>query len=542
MKKIWLRFFFFGFLGLGLLGFHQLRQGRPNRVALATAAGVLLVGNGSEPATLDPHLATGSPEHHVFDALFEGLVAHAAADPDACAPGVALSWESADFITWDFQLRPEACWSDGTALTAEDFVFSFQRILSADLLAEYAEMLHLMRGAREFHEGLVKDFRQVGVQALGPHRLRITLNGPAPYFPAMLKHYAWFPVPRHVILKHGAMAERDTQWTQQRVSNGPFQLAEWRYNHSIQVRPNPHYWDAARVRLRGITFYPITSDATEERAFLDNQLHITQTIPLNTIQKHQRERPQCLRQEPLLGTYFYRLNVTQPPLNDLRVRQALTLAVDRQTLVQSVLRGGQQVCTGFTPPATLKGYATPQSIRFDPALARKQLAEAGFPDGRGFPKVEILINTQEAHRTVAEAIQAMWRQHLGISVGISNQDWGVYLESQKKLDYDVCRAGWIGDYPDPFTFLGLWQTGNANNQTGWGHPRYDELIQRSQRESNPQRRLQLMAEAEALLLEQLPVLPLYWYTRSYLMRPEVKNWVPSAMEHHCYKAMELRGP
>lgn len=539
MPVRFLRALFLFVLVGSLVWFHQRRSGRPMRIEIAQAEGRLLMANGAEPATLDPHLATGVPEHHLFDALFEGLVATTVENPDANGPGVATHWETSDFTTWTFHLRQEAKWSDGVPLTAHDFVYAYQRILSPKLAAEYAEMLYPMARAREFNEGKLSDFSEVGVMALDDHTLRITLNGPAPYLPSMLKHYSWYPVPRHVIERFGQMTDRDTRWTRvgNLVGNGSFKLKEWRYTHSITVERNPHYWDAATVKLNELVFVPITSDATEERAFRDGQVHMTETIPLSQIPMYRAKHPEFFQENALLSTYFYRFNTTKPPMNNPLVRQALALAVDRAGLIRNVLRAGQKPTTGFTPPGAGEGYESPDILRFDPEKARQLLAEAGYPDGKGFPKCEILINTSEAHRTIAEAIQEMWKKYLKVDVGVLNQDWGVYLDSQRQLNYQIARAGWVGDYLDPYTFLSLWQTGDGNNQTGWSSATYDGFLQASLREGDTKKRLDLLKQAETILLQELPVLPVYWYVRPILVRPEVRGLKSSLLEHRCYKAI-----
>lgn len=523
----------------GLWAFHQARSQRPLRVNEAREKGVLLLGNGAEPATLDLHLATGVPEHHLFDSLFEGLVANTVEDTDANGPGAATHWETQDFITWTFHLRKEGRWSDGMPVTAQDFVYSYHRILSPTLAAEYAAMLYPMLNAEEFNKGEVTDFSKVGVAAVDDHTLRITLKGPAPYLPSMLKHYSWHPVPRHVIERFGKMTDRETKWTRvgNLVGNGPFKLKEWRYTHSITVERNPFYWDAATVKLNEIVFLPIVSDATEERAFRDGQLHVTSTMPLSQVPVYREKFPEVFYEEALLSTYFYRINVTLPAFKDKRVRQALALAIDREGLIRNVLRAGQKPATGFTPPGAGEGYLAPDVMRFDPEKARRLLAEAGFPNGRGFPKFDILINTLESHRTIAEAIQEMWKQHLNIPVGVLNQDWGVYLANQRKLDFQVCRAGWVGDYLDPYTFLSIWQTGDGNNNSGWSNARYDALMQSSLREPDTGKRMAMLTEAENLLLDELPMIPIYWYVRNFLARPEVKGLRSSLLEHRCYKAI-----
>ncbi|HYF33743.1 MAG TPA: peptide ABC transporter substrate-binding protein [Prosthecobacter sp.] len=528
----------------GLWLFDQSRAHRPRRIDIAREQGILLIANGTEPATLDPHLATGVPEHHIFDALFEGLVATTPEDPDANGPGAATHWETQDFVTWTFHLRKEGKWSDGTPLTAHDFVYSYHRILSPKLAAEYASMLFPMLNAEEFNKGQVTDFDKVGVVAIDDHTLRITLKGPAPYLPSMLKHYSWHPVPRHVIERFGRMDEPDTKWTRvgNLVGNGSFKLKEWRYTHSITVERNPHYWDAATVKLNEIVFIPIVSDATEERAFRDGQLHVTNTVPLPMVPVYRDRHPELFHEYPLLSTYFYRVNVTRKPFQDKRVRQALALAIDKETLIRNILRAGQKPATGFTPPGSGAGYEAPDLLRFDPEKARRLLAEAGYPAGKGFPRFDILINTMESHTVIAQAIQEMWKKNLGIPAGVLNQDWNVYLDNQRKLDYDVCRAGWVGDYLDPYTFLSIWQTGDGNNDTGWGNARYDELMQASLREKDTAKRMRILTEAETLLLDELPMLPIYWYVRNYLSRPEVRGLRSSLLEHRCYKAVYFADP
>jgi len=349
-------------------------------------------------------------------------------------------------------------------------------------------------------------------------------------------------VPKHAIEKHGRMTDRNTRWTRagNLVCNGPFVLSSWRINQAVETVRNSHYWDATTVKLNGVTFIPIVSDTTEERAFLDGQLHLTQTLPLAKIPGYRENRPDFYRDEPLLSTYFYRVNTTKKPFDNPKVRRALAMAIDRESICRNILRAGQKPATGLTPPGCGIGYQTPDVMHFDPAAARQLLSEAGFPDGKNFPTFDILINTNEAHRTIAEAVQSMWKQHLKIPVRVLNQDWGVYLESQRKLEYDVCRAGWVGDYLDPSTFLALWKTGDGNNNTGWSSARYDALLSQSFLEGDPAKRFTTLQEAETHMLEEAPILPIYWYVRSYLVHPCVKGLLPSLLEHRCYKAVELK--
>ena len=468
-----LRLSLIALLVLGLLAFDHSRRQRPPRYVAATRDKILLVGNGTEVETLDPHLAMGEPEHYVLAAINEGLVAPLPENPDGDGPGAATSWENKDFTVWTFHLQPKGRWSDGRPVTAHDFAYAYQRILSPALAADYSQMLYQLKGAEDFNTGKATDFSQVGVKVIDDLTLQLTLNGPAPYFPGMLKHYSWFPVPRHVIEKFGTMTQRETAWTKPGniVGNGPFKLKTWRFTHMLTVDRNPFYWDASSVKLNGIHFFPIVSDATEERAFQDGQLHLTYIVPLNRISFYKNTQPEVYREDPQLACYFYRVNVTKPPFNNKLVRKALALAIDRESLIRNVRKAGEQPATGLTPASCSAGYDPPKVTRFDPVEARRLLAETGYPDGKGFPRFDILINTLESHRTIAEAIQEMWKKHLNIPAGILNQDWQVYLDSQRKLEYSVCRAGWVGDYADPMTFLSVMRTGDGNNNTGWGNPR-----------------------------------------------------------------------
>jgi oligopeptide transport system substrate-binding protein len=511
--------------------------GRERDVDAAARDGILLVGNGAEPMSLDPHLVTGVPENRILAALIEGLIAYHPTDDEEPEPGVAESWEhNGDYTVWRFRLRENARWSNGDPVVAEDFVYSWQRMLSPALGAQYAEMLYVIRNAEAFHRGELQDFRQVGVRALDNRNLEVILKGSTPHFLSMLKHYSFYPVNPRAVEQFGGMTERQNRWStaDNYVGNGPFRLTRWTTNQIIMVERNPAYWDAARVQLNAIHFFPIDNVNSEETAFRAGRLHLTSTVPPDRIPAFRQSHPEQLRIDPYLGTYFFRLNVTRPPLNDPRVREALNLAIDRKLLVDRVTLGGQEPAGGFVPPG-LDNYEAMNRVQFNPERARQLLAEAGFPEGRGFPRKEILINTSEAHRKIAEAIQAMWRQNLGIDVGIFNQEWKVYLDSQSNLDYDIARAGWIGDYPHPLTFLEIFTTGNGNNDTGWSNPRYDALIRQAQASTSEQQRLVLLRQAEEIFLTELPIVPVYWYTNPFLIDPRVQGWNPTLLNNRPLK-------
>ncbi|MBL9116174.1 MAG: peptide ABC transporter substrate-binding protein [Verrucomicrobiaceae bacterium] len=540
--KSWItRMLVLALLGGSVAWFHRARQTRETRVAAATRNKTLLIGNSTEIETLDCHLATGVPEHHVISALFEGLVAPAVDNPDADAPGAALSWTHEAFTRWIFKLRPNGKWSDGTPVTAGDFAFAYQRMLTPETGSDYAPMLYPLKNGEAYNKGEVKDFTQVGVKAVDDLTLELNLKSPTPYLPGLLKHYSWFGVPKHVVLKHGSISDRQNRWTkpQNIVSNGPFKLKEWRFTHYLAVDRNPHYWDAKAVKLNEVHFFPISADTAEERAFRDGQLHATYRVPLSRVPYYASQKDGFYRSHRALGVWFLRINTTMKPLDDIRVRQALSLALDRQSIVQNVMRAGQEAAFGITPPGCAEGYKTPNLMRYDVARARQLLAEAGYPNGKGFPRVELLITQSGAARALSETLQEMWKKELGISVGVLSQDWQVYLDAMRKLTYGVAFAGWVGDYPDPTTFLGLWRTGDGNNNTGWGNPDYDRLYAEAEKTADYAERMNLLQKAESLMLEQGAVAPIYWHVNYYLQQRGVLHFHSSLLEHRAYKAIDL---
>lgn len=505
----------------------------------ATRDGILLVGNASEPKGLDPHLVSGVVEANILRALFEGLVTNDPSSDSASPPGAALSVSpDASATVWTVKLRPDGKWSDGMPVTAQDFAFSYERILTPELGAKYSEMLYFLKGAEAFNKGLSTDFSTVGVLVVDELTFQLTLRGPTPYLPQILKHYTWTAVPRHVVLKFGKIGQRGNPWTRPEniVSNGPYQLKSWRRTDHIEVERNPHYWDAARVTLNGIRFLPVTNLYTEARMFRDGQLHLTYSATPEVVDLMKKENPAELRQEPYVGTTFFRCNTTRKPLNDPRVRQALSAAIDQQAICSNVYRGYPPAYS-MTPP--MGDYQPPRLVSYDPEKAKRLLAEAGFPDGKGFPRLKILIASKETAATLAQATQAMWRKNLGIEVEIENKEWNAYILAMQNLDYDIANSGWIGDYLDPLTFLEMWTPGNGNNNTGWDNPTFANLIQQSSTEADAGRRYELLKQAEALFVQDYPVLLLGWYSRNYLIHPSVHGWNPLLLANNPYQFLRL---
>ena len=339
----------------------------------------------------------------------------------------------------------------------------------------------------------------------------------------------------------GDQDQAGTLWTRpgNLVGNGPFTLDSWRLNYIIRVKKNPQYWDHKTVRLNEILFYPIDSALTEERMFRTGVLHATSSTPLDKIASYQTNDPDKISINPYLGTYYYRLNVTEKPLDDARVRRALSMSIDRQAITDSITKGGQIPAFTFTPPNTQGYFANNNSIRYDIAQAQQLLSEAGFPNGEGFPEIELTYNTSDGHRRIAVAIQQMWKQALNINVRLSNQDWKVYLSRIQALDYSIARAAWIGDYPDPNTFLDMFVTNGGNNQTGWSNSQYDKLIASAASEADEKKRYQIFQQAEKLLMDESPIIPIYTYTRVLLKHPQLKGWEPNILDIHPYKYVYL---
>ena len=510
----------------------------------ASGAGVggarfLQLGNGTEPQEIDPHVVSGVSEHRIITALFEGLVVEHPSG-EGVAPGVAKSWEnSEDRLTWTFHLRPEARWSDGSPVVARDFLDSYKRILTPSLGAEYAYKLHHVVGAEEFNKGELTDFSRTGFSAPDEHTLVMRLKHPVPYLLEALKHYSWFPVPVATVAKHGPVDRKGNRWTLPGniVGNGPFVLKEWLRDQRIVVERSPTYRGEAAPKLDGLVFHAVSEAAAEERMFRSGQLHATYSLPPEKVDTYRKERPEALVVAPYYATYFYRINTTRPPLDDVRVRRALALAIDREAIVKAILRAGQEPAYNLTP--TGFGFSPDESLSGDLAEARRLLAEAGFPEGRGLRRIEILYNTMESHKRVAEAIQQMWRTRLGVDAVLRNEEWQVYLDSQRTLNYDICRAGWTGDYPDPQTFLDLWVTKGGNNDTGYSNPEYDRLLASALEAPDEPARMAIYRKLENLLMRDVPVIPLYFYKRVYLLDSRVRGWEPNLLDNRAWQFLDL---
>lgn len=484
----------------------------------------LVFNNESDPATLDPHRITGVTEARVAAALFEGLTT---LDPRDLAPrpGLAASWDAdADGLGWTFHLRPGLTWSDGAAIDAATVRDSWLRALAPATAADYAELYDPIVGADAVRHG------RAGADALGvtvtdPLTLHVRLGRPCPWFLSLCAFHAFAPVPLAAIAAHG------DAWTRPGhiVVDGPFLLSEWSPRERIVLTPNPRWHGHAMLRLTRLTLLPMGDLDAAYRLFRQGGIDWMPSIPQSKWEEI-RWLP-AYYCSPYLGTYFYRFNCSRPPFDDPRVRKALSLAIDRRVLAGQILKAGQVPATWFTPPVA--GYEPPPGLPTDRDAARRLLAEAGYGPGGKPLSFEVLYNTSDAHKAIAEAVAGQWREALGVEARLANREWKTYLADSEALRYDVARASWIGDYLDPDTFLGLWRSGGGNNRTGWSDPRYDALVAQAESEPDATRRNALWRDAERILTEeQFPIIPLYMYVAQGLMADRVRGVWENVRDEH----------
>jgi oligopeptide transport system substrate-binding protein len=491
------------------------------------AEDVLRFNLGAEPELYDPGFAAGQPDGRVCRILFEGLTREDARTLEPL-PGQAYRWEvSPDGLTYTFHLRPGIVWSDGTPVIADDFRWSWLRVLKPENATRYSGLLSPIRNAVAYNQGAIADSNAVGIVAPNDSTLVVTLGEPTAYFLYLTQFYTYLPVPRQAIARYG------DRWTLPAhiVSNGAFTLRYWRQNNRFEFGKNPRYWDATHVRLERMVGYTVDDLNTSTNLYKAGVIDWNPSgyIPSQFIPYMRDYRD--FRHGSYQGVYYYSMNVTRPPLDNVWVRRALNLAIDRDAIANDLLKGSREPWGNMTPTG-YPGYEHPPGLRYDPAKARECLAKAGYPGGKGFRKISILFNTSEDHRRIAEAIQAMWKRELHIEVELSNQEWGSYLQATTSLRYDVARRSWIGDYLDPNTFLSCWITGDGNNRSGWSSSRYDGLIRAAAREVDPVRRFAILREAEALLLADGPTLPVYHYSTNELVKPYVRGIYQTALDTH----------
>ncbi len=522
----------FSFLALsGILVFSGCSKRKAN-TTIAAEEGILLLGNGEEPSSLDPHIAATVSEAHILYVLFEGLVSHDPDSPQKIAPGVAATWTvSNDGRKYNFQLRHDARWSDGTPVTANDFVRSVQRAIDPKFGAIYPEMFFDLENAQSYFQGKIDSFSLVGIKAPSELEVEITLEKGSGHFLQKLKHFAWLPIPADAITKYGDWLSRSTRWaTQDRiVSNGPFVLDQWTRNSFLETSQSPHYWDSENVILNGITFFPYEDAQIEYQAFRAGQLHITDKIPPEVID-FSEQRPSFQKSDPFLATSYLIFNTSSPLLSDASLRKALALAIDKESLSRDILRSGRDA-TSFTPDE-IDDYIPPKSESYNPDLAAKLFSQL-YPNSTDVPNLTLIVSNSPASRAITEAIQAMWQESLGIRVDILNMEAKTVFSTLNSGNFEISFLSWTGDYEDPTTFLELWNSSNTKNRARWKNSEYDKLLEQAAAEREVAKRMSLLSEAESILLEDFPIVPLIWKSKDYCQDESVSNWPSNENQPTC---------
>ncbi len=487
--------------------------------------GIVLILD-AEPKTFDPAYITGNIGIRVAAALFEGLTVYneKTLEPE---PGIAESWTvSEDGKIYTFSLK-ETKWSNGDPLTAQDFVFSWERVLNSETASEYAYMLFPIKNAVKYNKKKCK-FSDVGIRAEG-NILTVTLENPTPYFLDLTSFVTYYPVNPSLVKLYGE------NWIQKEhfMGNGPFVLEKHLMHDSITLRKNPEFHDAANVKLDKIVMKIIEDQVTGFNEYDAVKADIFTSVPTDIFANIKDSGRSDLHVYPMLATYFFRFNTKRKPFNDKLVRQAIALAVDNDKIVNDITGAGEKPASSFVPPQTAGASSFTNPETYNPEKARELLTKAGFNEKNPFPKVEYLYNTSEDHKKVARGLCDMLKKNLGIEIEPVNMEWKVYLKKTNDLDYDLCRSGWIGDYNDPLTFLNLYTSGNGNNRTGWGSREYDDLIKEIEKETDPGKRKELVLRCEEILADEMPIVPLYYYVSRIMFRPDkiggihpnVRNWI-----------------
>jgi oligopeptide transport system substrate-binding protein len=497
----------------------------------AFAAGELHIANSGEPDTLDPHHVEGVWENRIIGDMFMGLTTEAA---DASViPGAAESWEiSDDGTVYTFKLRDHT-WADGTPVTADDFVFALRRILDPAEAAEYASLLYTIKNAKALNEGAIEGMEQLGVRALDPKTLEITLESPTPYFIEQLTHYTAFPVPKHKVEELGA------DWIKPGniVGNGPYTVVEWLPNTHVKSEKNPAFYDADNVSIDTVYFYPAEERNAATKRFRAGEVDIQYDFASEQIDWLEQNLPEATHIAPWLGIYYYALNTRKAPFDDRRVRQALALAIDREALTEKVLRTGELPAYSFVPPGTGNygepAYVSWKDMAFEERLAQAKelLAEAGFgPDNP--LKLQLRYNTSETHKKVAIAIAAMWKA-LGVDTELFNSEVKVHYSDIQEGNFQVARAGWIADYNDAQNFLYLMDSSTGVlNYAGYASEEFDRLMGEASTTADLEARAERLRQAEAVAMADIPNIPIYYYVSKDLVAPHVQGWVDNVKDIH----------
>lgn len=492
----------------------------------------------ADPETIDPQLNTSVNGSIIISNMFEGLVTF---DENLKPiPGTAESWDiSEDGLVWTFHIREDAKWSDGKPVTAQDYAYSWKRAVTPETACEYAYQFDLIKNGTKAYQGEVP-VEELGVKVVDEKTFEVTLEAAASYMIEIFGFPTLYPVREDIVAKdpEGWAFNPETA-----VSNGPFKLASYTQNDVLKLVPNEHYWGNENVKLEELNFVFITEQSTALSAMEAGDLDGIDNVPNQEIPRLQAENDDFII-APYLGTYFYVFNVEKEPFDDLNVRKAFAKAIDRNAIVTTVTLGGQLPATGFVPPGVMTGGEDFRKAGGDYGVdpmaaqveeAKKLLAEAGYPDGKGFPKVTLKYNTSENHKRIAEAIQEMWKKNLNVDVELENMEWRVFIPARQNGEFTVARHGWIGDYNHPMTFLDMFLSDSGNNDAQWKNEEFDKYILEAKVTADEKKAAELMHKAEDLMMKDQIVMPIYYYTHPMMMGQHVKGWYRSPLGQMFFK-------
>lgn len=489
----------------------------------------------ANPKTIDPQLNSAVDGSKVIRNTFEGLMREI--ENGEVENGIAEGYEvSEDGLVYTFHIRDNAKWSDGEDVTAKDFEYAWKRALNPNTAAEYAYQLFYIKNGEAYNKGEASA-DDVGIKVVDNKTIEVTLESAVPYFVSLLAMPVYYPVRQDIIEENG------DKWAlspETYVSNGPFKMTEWSEKESMTFIKNKNYWDADNVKLETLVFRLIDDQTTTLSAFKNGELDIMEQPPTTEIQSLIDEG--VAKVYPYLGTYFYMVNVSGKGLSseavdalqDVRVRKALSLAIDRNLITEKVSMGGEIPATSYVPEGVKdtqgntfhKDYS---SVTTNIEEAKKLLEEAGYPNGQGFPTITFTYNTASNNQMIAQAIQDMWKTNLGINVELKNEEWAVFQTTRNNFQYEICRHGWIGDYNDPMTFLDMWVTASGQNNAGYSNEEYDSLIAQAKSEQDGEKRTELLRKAEDILMDDMAIIPIYYYTNIVCANDNVKGYVKSPL-------------
>lgn len=502
-------------------------------VAVASAGAVTLhMHNGGDPSSLDPHKISGTWENRVVGDMFEGLVTEAA--DGSPIPGQAESWTlSDDGRVYTFDLRDGIAWTDGTPVTANDFVFAFQRLMNPETAASYAYLQFTIANAEAINSGEITDLSLLGAKALNDDTLEITLENPAPYFISALTHFTAFPVPQHVVEEHG------DEWMRigNIVTNGPYTPVEWVPGSQVRSVKNEGYYDADNVQIEDVVYYVLEDESAAFKRYRAGEFDILTEFPTDQYGWMQENLPGEARVAPFAGLYYYAVNTRKEPFTDPRVRQALSMAIVREVIGAGILGTGEPPAYSWVPPG-MANYGEPEYVSWKElpqaeknAQAQALLAEAGFGPSNPL-KLQLRYNTNENHKRIAVAIASMWKEVLGVEVELYNTEVKVHYAELQEGVLEVARAGWLADYNDAVNMLELLKGGVRYNYGGYNNPEFNALLDQAAAETDLTARATLLAAAERIAMDQTASIPIYYYMSRNVVSPKISGFIDNVFDIH----------